>query len=71
MIINDNYKCLDVSKQKWRITFEGTHSFEGGRQVSATLQIEMHELEALKYEVSATRINGSALAFHKIYDDLY
>ena len=31
----------------------------------------MHELEALKYEVSATRIDGSALAFHKIYEDLY
>ena len=85
MIIAETYQGVILSKNNWKLTFIGTWIQdksegqadgeqavkEGVRQRTATIKIEMHELEALKYVVSATRIEGSTLAFHKIYKDLH
>jgi len=85
MIIKNDYSDVQVSQNHWKLTFTGTWAkspqnqtdeeqakYYGKRQMTAYIQVEMHEYdEPLKYLVSATRLNGNVFAFYKIYEDLY
>ena len=85
MIIKNDHNDVQVSQNHWKLTFSATWAksledqteeeqgtFYGNKQMTAHIQIEMHEYdEPLKYLVSATRLSGNVFAFYKIYEDIY